>query len=111
MLGGSPLGVFAEREMDHSGALGYVSRCTSTAELAAVKAAIEERTRALEADAGAPPAKRGRPSLPTEATASPRAAEDIPALARTPVSAADVAGKTEIRLLLNVSLALAAPSS
>ena len=94
--------------MDHQIVLDHIAVCTSRAELAALQAAIEDRTRALTAmsaaEAAAPPAKRARSSSPSQAAT---AALDIPALARAPVSKADVAGKSEIRLLLNVRTAFA----
>ena len=86
--------------VDHESALDYIQVCASLSELASLQAAVEERKRALIAEAEAPSAKRARPSPP----AAP-SAEDIQALARVPVSIADVAGKSEVRLLLNVSTA------
>lgn len=83
---------------DHEGVLGHIRGCDSLTELRALQVAVEERTAALIAAAEAPAAKRARTNAPT-----PAAGEDIAALARVPVSKADVAGKSEIRLLLNVS--------
>jgi hypothetical protein len=84
---------------DHDGVLAHIRGCASLTELGALQAAVEERTAALIAAAEAPAAKRARTGNPVPA------GEDIVALARVPVSEADVAGKSEIRLLLNVSAA------
>lgn len=85
--------------VDHEEALDHIRACTSLAELGELQVALERRTAELTAATEAPAAKRARAGAPTPAAVG----EDIQALARVPVSKADVAGKSEIRVLLNVS--------